>query len=307
MRVLLAGTPEIAIPIFESIRMSRNEVVAVLTNPPRARGRSSAMVPSPVHDWSRQHQLPIHTDLDNPEFIGALSTVDIVLVVAYGKLIPKALLRAPKFGWLNVHFSHLPEARGAAPVQRLIESGAQDIGYTLFQLDAGMDTGPIFHRSSPIKVGTLTTGQIWDALAHEAAAEIVGLLETIYEGAAPIPQEIYAGKLPTAPKISTAEARIEWNDPADVIERKIRAYNPTPSAWTYFRGDRFIVHRAVDILSASDTQKSPGEWEIKGNELLVATGMGQLQLLEVQPAGKKAMMASDWLRGVQIQGGEFFE
>ena len=92
-----------------------------------------------------------------------------------------------------------------------------------------------------------------------------------------------------------------------MIERKIRAYNPTPSAWTYFRGDRFIVHRAADIGRTSDNQKSPGEWEIKGDELLVATGMGQLQLLEVQPAGKKAMLASEWLRGVQIQGGELFE
>lgn len=307
MRVLLAGTPQIAIPIFESIRMSSCEVVAVLTNPPRARGRSGALVPSPVHDWSHQHQLPIHTDLHDPEFIGALGTVDVVLVVAYGKLIPEALLHTPKFGWLNVHFSHLPEARGAAPVQRLIESGAREIGYTLFQLDAGMDTGPIFHRSSSIKIGTLTTGQIWDALAHQAEAEIVGLLEAIDRGAAPIPQEIYAGTLPIASKISTAEARIQWNDPADVIERKIRAYNPAPSAWTYFRGDRFIVHRAADIGSTPDNQKSPGEWEIKGDELLVTTGMGQLHLLEVQPAGKKAMLASDWLRGVQIQGGELFE
>lgn len=307
MRVLLAGTPEIAIPIFESIRISACEVVAVLTNPPRARGRSSAMVPSPVHDWSRQYHLPIHTDLHDPEFIGALSTVDLVLVVAYGKLIPKALLQTPKFGWLNVHFSHLPEARGAAPVQRLIESGAQEIGYTLFQLDAGMDTGPIFHRSSLIKIGNSTTGQVWDELARKAAAEIVGLLELINGGAAPIPQDIYAGKLPIASKISTAEARIQWSQPADVIERKIRAYNPTPSAWTSFRGDRFIVHRAADAVSTSDSQKSPGEWEIKEGELLVTTGMGQLQLLEVQPAGKKAMLASEWLRGVHIKGGELFE
>ena len=309
MRVFLAGTPTIALPIFEAIVRSDIEVAGVITNPPKARGRSGSLIPSPVSTWAHDRSIPVFESGTDEEFVGRLSTIDLVLVVAYGRLIPKNLLAIPKFGWVNIHFSHLPEARGAAPVQRSIEKGRSEIGYSLFRLDEGMDTGPIFHLSKPVPIANLTTGEVWHVLANQAAGEIVSLLEEIFTGKAPFVQPTYTGDLALAPKITVQEARIDWSASNTAILRKIRAFNPAPSAWTMLHKERFIIHKAEEVHESDlpFTSDDPGEILHVRDEIYVNTGLGAIRSLEVQPFGRKAMRAVDWARGARLEPGLRFE
>lgn len=307
MRLLLAGTPSISVPIFEAVASSELEIIGVITNPPRAKGRSGAPVSSPVSQWAHARSLKVFESGDNEEYRSALNEVDIVLVVAYGQLIPQSLLNIPKHGWVNVHFSHLPEARGAAPVQRLIQSGAESIGFTLFQLESGMDTGPIFYKSEALPIVGLTTGEVWEELTVQASRLIVGLLKEIDAGLQPTPQERYTGSLPLAPKITTEEARISWAKTDSEVINHVLGLNPTPSAWTTFRGERFIIHRARKRAFTSIGENHHGAIYQKQDSVHVRCGEGAVELLEVQPAGKNKMAASDWVRGAQLVPGEKFD
>lgn len=309
MRILLAGTPTIALPIFDAIASSDIEVAGVITNPPKARGRSGLAVHSPISKWAQEKSLRVFESGNFEEFRSELATIDLVLVVAYGRLIPRDLLTIPKFGWINIHFSHLPEARGAAPVQRLIEMGREEIGYTLFRLDDGMDTGPIFHLSEPLNIKDLTTGEVWDVLAGKAASEIVSLLKEIFAGKSPTKQPNYDGKLPLAPKITVEEARLDWSQRNNDIVQKIRAFNPAPSAWTLFQGERFIIHNA-EVAGEDDItfiSNKPGEIFHNKDDVFVFAGSGVVRCLEVQPFGKKPMRAPDWARGAHLEPGLRFE
>lgn len=307
MRLLLAGTPSISIPIFEAVLKSDLEIIGVITNPPRAQGRSGAPIPSPVSQWAHENSLEVFESEDDQDFVPKLRDADIVLVVAYGHLIRKELLDIPAHGWVNIHFSHLPQARGAAPVQRLIQSGAESIGFTLFRLETGMDTGPLFYRSDPISISGLTTHEVWNLLAKQAADSIVDLLKKIDNGLKSIPQEAYSGPLALAPKITTEEAKINWGRREQEIVHHVLALNPTPSAWTTFRGERFIIHRAKEVDVSSRTKGLVGVISNEKGEVTVSCGEGMVELLEVQPAGKKRMAASDWARGAQLVPGEKFE
>lgn len=307
MRILLAGTPSIALPIFDAILASDHQLVGVITNPPKSRGRSGSLVPSPVSGWGREHLLPVFESGSDSEYEKLLPTIDLVLVVAYGRLIPRSLLRIPRHGWVNIHFSHLPEARGAAPVQRLIESGATQIGYTLFQLDEGMDTGPIFYRSPLLEIEGMTTGEVWTALAHQAAGGIVAQIREIGTGKEALPQSTYSGPVAHAPKITNEESRITWFDSATVVARKVRAFNPTPTAWSTFRGERFLIHRAQATAPQTSQPVTLGRIFINQAQVLVHCAGSALRLIEVQPAGKRAMSAEEWARGAQLEIESHFE
>ncbi len=305
MRVILAGTPSLVLPIFDEIRQSDLEIVAVITNPPKAQGRSGTPILSPVSQWAHSHDLLVFEDGDLSSLEPLLAKVDLVLVVAFGHLIPENLLTLPKCGWVNIHFSHLPEARGAAPVQRLIASGATRIGYTLFRLERGMDTGPTFHRSAAIDITGMTTGEVWQELVSQAAREVLPLLRQIGTGLTPITQESYEGAVPIAPKISSDEARIDWSQAREKVLARIRAFNPAPSAWTTFRGERFIVHRA-ESDEKTFPHSEPGLMHTEKDELFVATGNGWIRLTEVQPAGKRRMSGNEWARGIVLRDDERF-
>ena len=307
MRILLAGTPDVAIPIFEAVAKSSIDIAGVITNPPKSKGRSGKPIPSSVSQWALQRSLPLFERGDIEEFRSELAKIDLVLVVAYGRLIPRELLDLPRFGWLNVHFSLLPEARGAAPVQRLIASGAHEIGFTLFRLDEGMDTGPIYYQSEAIKISEMTSGQVLAELSALTAGRIVTLLEEVLSGKKPVVQAQYHGLIPFAPKISSEEARINWSLTNREILQRIRAFNPAPSAWTYFRGERFIIHSAHHVEELSDGHQEAGKIIATGKQVIVVTGSGSLSLDEVQPFGKRRMSALDWARGVAFTGNEAFE
>lgn len=301
MRILLAGTPALVLPIFEAVSRSEIEVTGVLTNKPRPRGRSGTPIPTPVSLWAQENSYPVHhieEFVNNPSL---LESIDLVLVVAFGQLIPKSILGIPRCGWANVHFSHLPEARGAAPVQRLIAAGRSEIGYSLFRLDEGMDTGPVYHRSELFHIAGLTTGQAWRILTDEAATSIVELLHEIGEGKVPIAQPEYLGEIPLAPKVTSQEAQIDWLEASEEIERKIRAFNPAPSAWTTFRGERFIIHLAEvasDQELEVDGDVKVGKISRTVDGVLVRSGTGFIRCIEVQPSGKRVMNATDWARGI---------
>ena len=309
MRIFLAGTPAMVLPLFDKIFQSNIEVCGVLTNPPKPRGRSSEPVSSPVSKWAKENSLPIFENENLDEVSQKLREIDLVFVVAYGRIIPERFLNLPKFGWMNLHFSTLPEARGAAPVQRLIASGKNEIGFTLFKLDSGMDTGPIYFQSKPTFISGLTTGEVWAKLVAEASDEVVPKIREIIAGLPPVPQSEfnYSGKLQLAPKISASEVEIDWTESAEVICRKILAFNPAPSAWSVFRGERMLIHRALIHDNKLTVDFAPGQVLSDKNSLVIACGEGALEVIDLQPAGKKDMKAQDWLRGAKVQRYERFE
>ena len=305
MRILLAGTPAMVIPLFDKIFSSDISIAGVLTNPPKSQGRSSKLIPSPVSTWALEHALKIFQSGQIEECREILQDVDLVFVVAFGKLIPEKLLALPKRGWVNLHFSTLPEARGAAPVQRLIVAGREEIGSTLFKIDAGMDTGPVYHFNKPIRVSGLTTGEAWIRLVAEAAKDIVENLKEIALGKSALPQNGETSGVSVAPKVTTEEARIHWEDSSELLIRKILAFNPTPSVWTTFRGDRFIIHRArANAIAASGPLRTI---RVTKNGVYLSASGGEIELLEVQPAGKKRMSAIEWANGSRCHDGEYFD
>lgn len=309
MRIFLAGTPAMVIPLFDKILQSEIQICGVLTNSPKPRGRSGEPIPSPVSKWAKANNLLVFENENLSEVSSELAQSDLVFVVAYGKIIGEKFLNLPQKGWLNLHFSSLPEARGAAPVQRLIAAGKGEIGFTLFKLDSGMDTGPIYYQSKPISIDGMTTGEVWEKCITEASKEIVNKILEIGKGLPPISQHEFplTGKIQLAPKISTSEARVDWMESAEIICRKILAFNPTPSAWSLFRGERVLLHRARVLENNSENSAAPGMITEINQSLLVRCNPGILEITMLQPAGKREMSSQEWLRGAKIHESERFE
>lgn len=301
------------VPLFEFIRSEGRkhgiEVVGVATNPPRAHGRHSALVKTPVSLWAHQHELPVFEGGECEEFSHLLPDTDLVFVVAYGRIIPQRYLDLPRLGWINLHFSPLPMARGAAPVQRMIAAGVEEIGFTLFRLDEGMDTGPLIYVSPTISIKDLTTGEVWRILIESACSMILDRLKEIEHGANILAQPQYQGppELALAPKITTAEARIDWHMAAKDIHQRILAFNPSPSAWTHFRKERFLIHRSALVRSDEMLKESlvPGQIMIVSDKVIVGSHKGAIELIEVQPSGKRKMAAKEWLHGTRLSGESF--
>lgn len=316
MRILLAGTPAMVLPLFDEILSKEFEVCGVITNPPKARGRSSALIPSPVAIWAKEKGLPVFDSGKIEDYESELRNCDLVLIVAYGQLIPEKYLNLPKFGWVNLHFSHLPDARGAAPVQRLIVAGAKEIGFTLFKLEKGMDTGPIYFHSPPLSIENLTTGKVWALLIDQARKSIHEELLKITSGYTPRPQSEYSnqGKVLIAPKISTVESRIDWHKSSSDIFQEILAFNPAPTAWSTFRGERVLIHEAQIYLDTTDGSgpsgpsavPESGSISIVSNSVVVRTGSGAVKITAIQPAGKRVMSGEEWARGITLHEGEKF-
>lgn len=297
------------LPIFDVLVSEEFEICAVITNPPKARGRSSAFTPSPVASWAQEKGLPVCDSGKIEDYEDALRDCDIALVVAYGQLIPERFLNLPTYGWVNVHFSTLPEARGAAPVQRLIAAGVKEIGFTLFKLEKGMDTGPIYYHSQPVPIAGLTTGKVWALLIDQARKVIREELLKIAAGSTPRPQSEFPnqGKVQIAPKISTSEARLDWHKSSSEILQKVLAFNPAPTAWSVFRNERVLIHEAEIYSGASGAPETPGLISCINNSVIVGTGSGTLRITTLQPAGKRVMSGEDWARGITLHEGEKFD
>ena len=305
MRLVFAGTPEVALPSLAALLDSSHEVVAVVTRPDAPTGRGRALRPSPVAELAAEAGLEIlrpPTPKD-PEFLARLAELapDCAPVVAYGGLLPDAALTIPTHGWVNLHFSLLPAWRGAAPVQRAVLAGDEITGATTFRIVRELDAGPIFGvLTETIRPGD-TSGALLDRLAQAGAGLLLATLDGIESGsveAVPQPPE----GVSLAPKLSVADAEVDWKAPAMHVDRLVRACTPNPAAWTTFRGDRL---RLGPLTPRQDSRGlAPGELAVEKNAVLVGTGTHGVALGEVTAPGKKAMRAADWARGARPETGE---
>ena len=297
MRVVFAGTPEVAVPTLDALIASRHEVVAVVTRPDAPSGRGKRLTVSPVAARATEIDLEILKPQRprDEEFVDRLTALapDCCPVVAYGALLPQRVLDIPKDGWVNLHFSLLPAWRGAAPVQHAIIAGDRTTGATTFRIVLELDAGPIYATVTEPILGTDTAGDLLDRLADKGAELMVRTLDGIEDGTLdPRPQP--ESSTSYAAKITVENAKIDWTAPADVIHRLIRGTYPAPGAWTTFGGERFKINSAEPAAA----QLTPGALEITKRTVDVGTGTRALRLGEVQPPGKRPMPAADWARGV---------
>lgn len=302
MRLLFAGTPAVALPSLDALLASRHEVVAVLTRPDARAGRGRTLTPSPVKERAFEAGIEVltPTTLRDPEIEEQLAAIapDAAPVVAYGNLVPPAVLDLPRHGWVNLHFSVLPAWRGAAPVQHAIIAGDEVTGASTFRLEAGLDTGPVYGTLTETIRPTDTAGDLLGRLADAGSGLLVRTLDALEEGIlTPVPQP--GDGISVAPRLSTDDARVRWQHPAMAVDRRIRGCTPAPGAWTTLPdGSRLglgPVRPAPEV-----TELAPGEVRIGRGEVLVGTGTHAVRLGEVRPAGKKAMAAADWARGARL-------
>lgn len=300
MRIAVAATPAVAIPTIESLMSSEDELAFLITQPDRPAGRGRILTPTPVAVWGESHSLKVCKPVNTHETLELLANVDLLITIGYGVLLPQEILDAPTYGCLNLHFSLLPRWRGAAPVQRAIEAGDEVSGVTVFQLDSGMDTGPIYSMMRFALDSDITSDELFEELAVVGVEAVNDAISSIKSGKKPVAQP--SDGATRAYKLSKEEARINWDMPAEKISQKIRAFTSSPGAWTSFR------ESTIKIESPSFSEKvlPPGRLHIEGKSLLVGTSTNALQIGFVIPAGKSKIDVSSWLNGVRLEDGETF-
>ncbi|WP_100835237.1 methionyl-tRNA formyltransferase [Kitasatospora fiedleri] len=309
MRLVFAGTPEVAVPALDALLASRHEVVAVVTRPDAPAGRGRKLVASPVAQRAEEAGIEVLKPVrpSEPEFLARLAELapDCCPVVAYGALIRPGALEIPVHGWVNLHFSLLPAWRGAAPVQHAVLAGDEVTGASTFLIEEGLDSGPVFGVLTETVKPTDTSGDLLGRLSRAGAELLVRTMDAIEDGQArPEPQPLAGVSL--APKLTVEDARIEWTHPALRVDRVVRGCAPAPGAWTTFRGERLKLTGPVRLLPG-ESALAPGELAVAKNSVRVGTGSHEVELGEVRPQGKKAMPAADWARGARIETGERFE
>ena len=302
MRIVFAGTPEPALPSLRRfIESPRHDVVGVLTRPDAAAGRRAKPSPSPVARLALDHGIPLLRPPrpNSDEFIAELTELapEGCAVVAYGALLSERLLAVPKHGWVNLHFSLLPAWRGAAPVQAAVAAGDTVTGATTFQIEPALDSGPVYGVVTETIRPTDTAGDLLGRLSISGAA----LLETTVDGIAdgsqvPVPQPVDG--VTVAPKVTVEQARVRWDLPAHVVERRIRAVTPNPGAWTTI-GDLRVKLGPVATGDAP-TGLAPGVIHVDRTGVQIGTGSQPVVLGQIQPPGKKPMSAADWARGARL-------
>lgn len=306
MKLVFAGTPEVAVPSLDALIASgRHEVAAVVTRPDAPAGRGRHLVASPVAQRAEEAGIEVLKPAKprDEAFLARLREIapECCPVVAYGALLPKVALDVPRHGWVNLHFSLLPAWRGAAPVQHAILAGDEMTGAATFQIEEGLDSGPVYGVITEHVRPTDTSGDLLTRLAFAGAGLLAATMDGIEDGtlqAVPQPAE----GVSLAPKISVEDALVDWNAPALRVDRVVRGCTPAPGAWTVFRGERLKLIQAALVPDRTDL--APGELSVGKNNVYVGTSSHAVELLWVQPQGKKPMRAADWARGVRIAPGE---
>lgn len=303
VRLVFAGTPDPALPALRRLLDSpRHDVIAVLTRPDAAAGRRGKPAPSPVAREALDRGIPVLRPArpNSPEFVAELAELapDCCPVVAYGALLRDDLLAVPPLGWINLHFSLLPAWRGAAPVQAAIAAGDAITGATTFRIEPSLDSGPVYGVVTEAIRPTDTAGDLLERLAISGAELLCATLDGIADGTlTPRPQP--ADGVSVAPKITVDEARVRWDLPAPVVERRIRAVTPNPGAWTLV-GDLRVKMGPVRLDPAAPNPLPPGAIHVDRKSVWVGTGSEPVRLGQVQPPGKKFMDAVDWARGARL-------
>jgi methionyl-tRNA formyltransferase len=304
MRVVFAGTPEIALPALEAVRVSSHQLVGVVTRPDAPAGRGRKLVASPVGRRAEELGVPVLKPAHprDPDFQQALKELapDCCPVVAYGALLPQSALDIPTHGWVNLHFSTLPAWRGAAPVQHAIWSGVEVSGATTFRIVKAMDAGPIFGRMTQTIRPADTAGTLLAKLAEGGAGLLVQTLDGIADGTLEAREQPPDG-VSFAPKIQVSDARIDWRHPAIVIDHQVRACTPHPGAWTRLDGERIKISPVQADSSVGPL--APGEVLVGKSSVHVGTGTEPVRLGQVKADGRKLMAAADWARGTRLEPG----
>lgn len=295
LRIVFAGSPAAAVPSLRALRDGPHEVVAVVTREDSRQGRKKILTPTPVAQEAeaaglrvvRANRLePVANELIELQ-------ADLGVIVAYGGLVREPLLSAPRLGWINLHFSLLPRWRGAAPVQRAIIAGDQETGAAVFQLVADLDAGDVFATETTTIGRNQTAGHLLESLAASGALLLAGVVDGLADGTAhAVPQH---GEPTLAPKLTLEDGRLDWAQDAAAVDARIRGVTPEPGAFTTVDDERLKVHAAAIAHDVPDLE--PGRIEERGGHVFAGTATTPLELLEVQPAGKRAMPAADWWRG----------
>lgn len=306
MRLVFAGTPEVAVPALDALIASqRHEVAAVVTRPDAPAGRGRRLVASPVAERAEEAGIEIlkPNRPRDEDFLARLREIapDCCPVVAYGALLPRVALDIPANGWVNLHFSLLPAWRGAAPVQHSVLAGDEITGASTFLIEEGLDSGPVYGTVTERIRPTDTSGDLLTRLAFAGAGLLAATMDGIEDGKLEaVPQP--ADGITLAPKINVEDAHIDWSAPALRVDRMVRACTPAPGAWTAFRGERLKLIQVALVTERTDL--APGEPAVGKNNVYVGTGSHAVELVWVQAQGKKPMRAADWARGVRIGAGE---
>ena len=291
MKIAFAGTPLAAVPTLTALLASDHEVTLVVTRPDAPAGRGRTLTSSPVADVAGLSGVPVLKTSDLLSHHEKFAAVDCVIVVAFGAMVPRELLSVPKHGWINVHFSLLPHWRGAAPVQYAILSGDEFTGVTTFQIDEGLDTGPMLAYLTTQIEPAQTATDLLDRLSIEGAQLALATLTGIENGSIlPLHQPIDG--ISQAPKITVSDARVRWNDPALAIDRRIRAVTKEPGAWTM--RDEVRIKLGPVTVSPHVTDLAPGQVELRDGEVLVGTGSHAIALDTVHEAGRNISDAKVW-------------
>jgi len=294
VRIAVAATPEVAIPTLEALRLSSHELAFVITRADAPAGRGRELQASPVAQWAQQNDVEVKKPDTAAEIGELVMGLDLVITIGYGFILPENILKIPKYGFINLHFSLLPRWRGAAPVQRAIEAGDNVTGITVFKLDKGMDTGPIYLSAEVPLTRDCNSAELFEILANMATKPVLESLQLIAAGQPPKVQlESGASR---ANKLSKEEGRIAWNTPAITIERKVNAFNPNPGAWSNFRGQNL----KIDKVRATEEVLPIGQMDLIDKSVLVGTSTNALELVEVTPAGKARLSATAWANGARI-------
>lgn len=305
MRLAFAGTPATALPSLDALLKSRHEVAAVITRPAARAGRGLRPHPSPVAARAAEAGLEVLAPgrPSDPGFLARLAELapDCCPVVAYGALIPQAALDIPAHGWVNLHFSILPAWRGAAPVQHAILHGDDVTGATTFRLVRELDAGPVYGVLTEAVRPADTAGDLLDRLSVAGADLLVATIDGIESGElAARPQP--ADGISLAPKITPADAEVRWGQPAQAIDRLVRACTPAPGAWTSLAGARIKLWPVTLAPEAGQQALAPGQLQVRRDRVLAGTGTVPVALGEVQPDGKRRMSAAEWARGLRLPG-----
>ena len=309
MRVIFMGTPDFATGTLEEIVLAGHEVVGVVTQPDKPKGRGKNLMPTPVKEVAMKYNLPVYQPkkVREPEFVEVLRGLkpDVMVVAAFGQIISKEILEMPKYGCINVHASLLPAYRGAAPIQWAVINGDKESGVTIMQMDEGIDTGDMIEKVVVPIAEDETGGSLFDKLSQAGAKLCVKVLQDLEDGKAVREKQPEESTTPYARMINKKMGAIDWEKPEKEIEQLIRGLNPWPSAYTRLQGKTLKIWKAEVLLEHS--QEAPGQiTEVTKDSIVVQTGQGRLKILELQLEGKKRMDAASFLRGYALKEGESF-
>lgn len=302
MKLLIASSSLLAIPLFTEIeRSSKHQILGVLTNPDKPTGRGQKIESNELALWATKKNYPTYKPSNSVEIESVISELkpDLVITMAFGQLIKHNELILPKYGWINIHFSVLPKWRGAAPVQHAILQGENQTGVTIFKLDEGMDTGPVYASKSVSINSNESTREVLERLSVVGAEMTIEVLDLVESGVEPTPQASSGSSM--APKIKKSDGKINWSLTTSEIHNRFRALSDNPGVWCLF-GDQRLKIDGLRITYLP-TQLTPGQVEIEKEKLIVGTKDGAIELLQVTPSGRNSMTVAEFIRGLSVRDG----